>query len=145
MRPFGFTLVEMLIVLALTMLLFGVISTIATNTHPKIQLRAETEVVVQTLRHAQAWTLAQKQDSTWGVYRTASDITLFVGSSYATRDPLYDQVHLFPSGITTSGLTEVVFDLLRGTTSNTGNIVLTSTATSESYTISVNANGVIDY
>ncbi len=144
MLPRGFTLIEMLIVLAILFLLFGVIGSIASNTYPKHSLRAQTDVVVQTLREAQALTLARKQDSTWGVHLTSNNVTLFAGTSYATRNTLYDQVHSIPSGISMSGLTDVVFDALLGTTSQTGTITLISDATSESNTITINANGVIE-
>jgi prepilin-type N-terminal cleavage/methylation domain-containing protein len=140
----GFTLVEMLIVLAIALLLFAVIGSIASNTYPKHSLRAQTDVVIQTLREAQAFTLARKYDSVWGVHLTSSGLTLFAGASYAARNATYDQTHSFPSGITVSGLTDVVFDALRGTTSQTGTITLTSNATSESNAITINANGVIE-
>lgn len=141
----GFTLVEMLIVLAIAFLLFGVIGSIASNTYPKNQLRAQADTVVQTLRTAQSLTIARKNDSVWGVHLTATDMTLFSGIDYPTRDPLYDQVHTFPSGVSVSGLTDVVFNALYGTTSQAGTITVTSDATSESNTITININGVIEH
>jgi prepilin-type N-terminal cleavage/methylation domain-containing protein len=140
----GFTLIEMLIVLAIAFLLFAVIGSIASNTYPKHSLRSQTYVVIQTLRQAQAMTIARKHDSVWGAHLTSNDLTLFVGASYATRNVVYDQTHTFPSGITLSGLSDVVFEAIRGTTTQTGTITLTSTATSESNTITINANGVIE-
>lgn len=145
MRQAGFTLVEMLIVLAIAFLLFGVVGSIASNTYPKNQLRSEMQTVVQTLRQAQALTIARKHDSIWGAHMTSTDVTLFAGSSYATRDTQYDRVHTFPSGISVSGLTDVVFEAFRGTTTQTGTITLTSDATSESVSITINANGVIEH
>lgn len=145
MRQAGFTLVEMVIVLAISLMLFGIIGSIASNTYPKNQLRSEVASVVQTLRQAQALTIARKYDSVWGVHLTSTDSTLFVGSSYATRNTQYDRIHSFPSGVSVSGLTDVVFETLRGTTTQTGTITLTSDATSESVSITINTNGVIEH
>ncbi len=139
----GFTLVELLIVLAISLSLLGVIGTIASNTYPKSQLNAEAGVVMQAIREAQALTLARKEDSRWGVYRTANELILFAGPSYATRDEAFDRTHVFPSGITASGMEEIVFSSLLGTIPQPGTITLTSNATGESVVISINANGVV--
>lgn len=137
----GFTLVELLIVLAIVLLILSLTGTIATNTYPKSQLRANAGLVAQTLREARSYTIARRHESVWGVHLTATDMTLFAGGSYETRNTSYDQVHAFPSGITVSGLNDVVFDALLGTTSQAGTITLTSSATGESMTITVNAQG----
>lgn len=143
-RP-GFTLPELLIVLATAMLLLALTGTIGVNTFPKHQLRSETQTVVQMLRQAQTFTITRREDSVWGVHLTAADATLFAGASYVARDSDHDQVHVLPAGITPSGLTDVIFEALRGITSDTGTITLTADATSESATITINANGVIEH
>lgn len=141
----GFTLIELIIVLAIAMMLFGVIGTIASNTYPKNQLRSEADTVVQTIRQAQVLTLARKYDSVWGVHRTGTDLTLFAGSSYEARNQLYDRVHLFPSGVTSSGLIDVVFDGLRGTTTQIGTMTITSQATAESEVITITQSGLVEH
>jgi hypothetical protein len=71
-------------------------------------------------------------------------VTLFAGSSYASRDTAQDEQHQFPNGISASGLSEVVFQTITGETSNTGTITLTTQATGESESITVSATGLID-
>ena len=140
----GFTLVELVIILAITLLLAATIGVLSSNTLPKNQLINESDTVVETLRRAQALTVAGKQDLPWGVHFTSSDMTLFAGSSYATRDVQYDERHVFPSGLTVTGLTDVVFVSITGDTGNTGTIALTVNATGETKSISVSASGLIE-
>lgn len=143
MNRTGFTLVELLIVFSISMILFGIIGSIASNTYPKNQLRSETQTVVQTIRQAQVLTLARKNDTVWGVHFEGTTMTLFAGSSYQTRDELLDRTHVFASGVIVSGLTDIVFVSLTGTTQQTGQIILSSQATSESLTLTINENGVV--
>jgi prepilin-type N-terminal cleavage/methylation domain-containing protein len=140
----GFTLVELLIVFAIFAILFLIVGSISYNTLPKSQLLAESAVVTQTLRKAQARSVSQRSDSQWGVNITSSTVTLFAGSSYASRDTAQDEQHQCPNGISASGLSEVVFQTITGETSNTGIITLTTQATGESESITVSETGLID-
>lgn len=140
----GFTLIELLIVLAIVLLLAATVSTLSSNTYPKNQLITESEKIVETLRKAQSSTLSGKQDVPWGVHFSATQMTLFAGSSYAARDSQYDEEHLFPDGVTVAGLEDVVFISLTGATTNIGTITLTSDATGETEIISVNASGLAE-
>ena len=140
----GFTLIELIIILAITLLLAATVGTLSSNTFPKNQLINESDTVVQTLHRAQALTIAGKHDLSWGVHLSATQMTLFAGSSYALRNTLYDEEHEFPSGLTVSGLSDVVFVAITGETTNTGTITLTADATSETKIISVNVSGLIE-
>jgi prepilin-type N-terminal cleavage/methylation domain-containing protein len=140
----GFTLVELLIVFAIFAILFLIVGSISYNTLPKSQLLAESAVVTQTLRKAQARSVSQRADSQWGVSISSTTVTLFAGSSYASRDTSLDELHQFPTGISASGLSEVVFQTITGETSNTGTVTLTTQATGESESITVSGAGLID-
>lgn len=141
----GFTLVELLIVFAIALLVLSLTGSIASNTYPKSQLRSHSSAVTQTLREAQAFTITKKHDSVWGVHLTQSNMTLFAGASYATRDTAYDRTHAFPSNITAGGLTDIVFDAFVGTTAQTGTVTLTSLATGEIVNVTVNENGNVEW
>lgn len=139
----GFTLIEMVVVLAILLILFAIVGTIASGTLPKNQLNHEGGFVQETLRRAQALSVAGKQDTVWSVHFTSSTMTLFAGTDYATRDPQYDELHTFPDGLTASGLTDVTFTAPKGTPSTTGSVTLTNDATTQSVTITINAAGRI--
>ena len=139
----GFTLIELVIVMAILLILFAVVGTISSGMLPRNQLSIEGGLIQETLRRAQALTIAGKQDELWGVHFTSSTMTLFGGTSYAMRDIDYDELHSFPAGLTLGGLTDIVFSAPLGETSNTGDVSLTSNSTSEIVTISVNASGLV--
>lgn len=140
----GFTLVELIIILAIFLLLFAIVGSLSSNTLPKSQLLSSAETIVQTLRRAQALSIAGKHDSIWGVYLTTSDITLFAGSSYVTRDAQHDQREVFPAGITVSGISEVVFEAITAEASNPGTITLVADATGQTLVITIHASGLIE-
>jgi prepilin-type N-terminal cleavage/methylation domain-containing protein len=140
----GFSLIELVIVLSIMLMLSAVVGTLASNTLPKSQLQSESEAMVESLRHAQALSIAGKHDQLWGVHLSATTLTLFAGTNYAARDTQYDQVRTLPAGISVSGLADVVFEAITGQTSNTGTITLTAEATSETVSMTVNARGLVE-
>lgn len=82
-------------------------------------------VTAQAMRRAQWEARASNGDTTWGVNVQTGAITLFRGASYATRDADYDDVYVLGSGITPTGLLEVVFDGVQGDPDGTGTLTLT--------------------
>jgi len=140
----GFTLVELLIVLAVFGILFLIVGTISLNSLPKSQLLVSADQAEQTLRRAQALSVDRRADSVWGVHLTAGDMTLFAGETYVGRDVSYDEVTAFPAGISVSGLTDVLFAIRTGKTQNTGAITLTSDATGETEVLVINSAGSVD-
>ena len=92
----GFTLVELLIVIGITMILAAAASPIYGSLQIKAQLNETTSQVIQTLRTAREYSVARYNNSAYGVF---IDITiggndnyiLYQGDSYATRDTSYDR------------------------------------------------------
>ena len=140
----GFTLIELLLVLAIFVMLFAIVGTISLNTLPSTQLTTQTDRVESMLRKAQARTVARHADSVWGVHLTSSEATLFAGTTYASRNIVYDEVLTLPSSIIVSGLSDVIFQYRTGETVNTGTITITHGATGTAKTLTVNATGSID-
>jgi prepilin-type N-terminal cleavage/methylation domain-containing protein len=139
----GFTLVEVMVVVAIVAVLAFLAASLGASSYTKSQLSVETEDLILALRRAQSRTVSGYKDGTWGVHLTASGYTLFKGSTYAGRDSSYDEVHTYPPTITGSGLSDVIFVYRTGKTSNTGTITLTLSVDSTTGTVSVNSNGRI--
>lgn len=134
----GFTLIELLITIAIA-------SAVATMTLPvgmrfyQMQTLDEAAIdMLSALRRAYAHAVFQKNDSAFGVKFLSGSYTLFQGSSYAARTVSEDENVNLSSGLTTSGIDEIVFSKLAGTTSDA---VLTVSLGSDNRNIAVNTKG----
>jgi tartrate dehydratase beta subunit/fumarate hydratase class I family protein len=98
------------------------------------------------MRRAQTYARAVRGDSTWGIQITsASQVVLYKGASYATRDAAFDETIPLSSNISTSFNGEVIFAKLTATPSITGSFTFTSSPTNASRLLSLNAEGMVDY
>jgi len=105
----GFTLLEILLVIGILAILISFLLPIGLNFYKSQQLDTQTQAIIQTLRRAQLKAMAIELDSSFGVYLTDDNYTLFKGNSYTIRDLQYDEVFDLPEIINVSGLSEVVF------------------------------------
>lgn len=110
----GFTLVEILLVIGIFALLISFLVPIGLDFYKSQQLETTSQEMVQTLRRAQLKAMSIDLDSSFGVYLTNNNYTLFKGDSYLTRDSQYDEIFDLPAIINVSGLFEIVFLKLEG-------------------------------
>lgn len=118
----GFSLVEMLIIVAIIAILSGVVIPLFHNYQSKNDLYTSVSQITQALNRAKLLAESGKNSGAWGY--NATNGVLFAGKSYASRDASYDELYDTPSTITASGITEVVFDQLTGRPSQTGSMIL---------------------
>lgn len=137
----GFTLIELMVVIAIFSVITFIAIGVGAGGFTKNQITVEAENLTSILRVAQSRSVSGHQGDVWGVHMTSSDFTLFLGNDYATRDTAYDEVRDLPSGIVASGLTDVVFEIRSGETSNTGTITLTNSDTGDTVTLTINQHG----
>ncbi|MDP2587361.1 MAG: type II secretion system protein [bacterium] len=143
-RARGFTLLELLLSIAIISSLAG----LSLPVYRQFQIKNDVEVAAtttaQTLRRAQTLSQSVQLDDTWGVYVQSGSITLFVGPSYAGRDTSYDELFDVPTTISRSGLQEIVFDRLTGEPQVTGSITFTSVL-GDTQTVILNDKGTVSY
>jgi prepilin-type N-terminal cleavage/methylation domain-containing protein len=141
----GFTLVELVLVIAILALLIIVSLPLAINFYQARQFDVYKNGIVQTLRRAQLKAMSVEADSSFGFYISSDSkkYVLFKGNSYNTRDDAWDEVFELPDNLLISGITEVVFTKLRGIPSDTGNLSLMIDNRTE--TININEMGRINY
>jgi len=139
----GFSLVEMIIVIAIFALLFSVSSSIYNSFKSHSNLELATSSVVEALRLAGSSAQSGKGDSKWGVEIFSDRIAIFKGNTYASRDVAFNESFSFPNGINASGLGEVIFEKLTGATTTFGTIILTNIG--EVKNLNINAKGTITY
>lgn len=142
----GFTLIEVLIAVAI-MAILGLIALSAYNTLTKqVDLDSTSQSIISTLQLARSQTLASEGDTRYGVHFDSGQYVLFAGDTYTAGDPANKVYPLSSSEIylvnLNGGGNEVIFDRIRGTTSQDGSISLRLTETpSRTITIAVDTQG----
>lgn len=139
----GFTLLEILLVVALISAMVGITSPVLVRLQRSNDLQVAQQALVQAHRRSQQLARASKNDQTWGVEAQTGSITTFMGTSYALRDPSYDEVFSISPSITISGVGETVYSKTFVTPSVTGSTTLTGDGVSRITTI--NAEGTVEY
>ena len=152
----GFTVPELLIVMAIGIILTAASVPIYSNFQVKVQLNESTTQAVQTLRVAREYSVSRYKDSAWGVLidiNLAADdgYILYKGDSYATRDVDYDRAFsLDPSlsfinigfGLTGANI-DINFSKGLGVPNNVGSMVMNHSVTG-SKTMVVNSLGAVE-
>jgi prepilin-type N-terminal cleavage/methylation domain-containing protein len=140
----GFTLIELLVVMAIIATIAAMGFGVYKVAQAKNQMALVTNVIAFDLRRAQTESQAVDGDSQWGVQIQNSSITMFEGSSYASRTKSADEVYNLPAGFSFSGATTTVFSKLFGLPQTTGSIIITAPNNATS-TISINPKGTVSY
>lgn len=141
----GFTLIELL----LTVSIISIIGIMSTGFYARFFLQnavANTaDQITADLRKAQMYSMMGKYNltnTTWGVRYGSNTITLFLGSSYATRNAAFDEKYTVSPSVTVSGFTEIVFAKTTGLPIGGITPTIVVSGGSSSRTITVNAQGV---
>lgn len=121
----GVTIVELLLVIAIIAFLGATTIPIASGFLIRNQHRNKTNELITSLSSAKLNSMSGKEGSEWGVSTDSNSITLFKGSSYAARDPSFDQTYSVPASISVTS-DEVVFDVLTGNPDAVASISITS-------------------
>lgn len=124
-RP-GFTLVEVLLTIAILAVLAAMVAPITLDFYRRQQLHTYTQEIIHILRRAQLSAMSIEGDSNFGVYFTADTYILFRGDSYASRAAQHDEVFDLPSAIGVSDLSEIIFLKPEGKSSQSRQIVVTN-------------------
>lgn len=140
----GFTLIEIMLVVALMVAIGGISVPVYQTFQVKNNLDVVSYTIVQTLRRAQLLSQTGAGDTMWGVHIASGSATLFKGADFAGRDASFDEVADISTNIVPSGISDIVYSKLLGETQPPGNIVLT-TPNNDIKTITINAKGTIEY
>ena len=132
LREKAFTLIEILVVIAVITILVAVIVGVYSSFRSKIDLDTNSQMILNTLRLAQSKTLASEGASNYGVHFEQEKCVLFKGNVYnpvAPDNRFYDFSSRLEipvaSGINLNGGgNEVIFDRITGNTFQSGEIKL---------------------
>ena len=123
----AFTLIELLIVIALILILGAMSSPFLSRFIVQTNYETSVDKVVSTLRKAQTYAMNNKNNTVWGVCYTANKIRLYQGSC---TSPTFSEDFEIASTITISGINDTVlattFSRLRGEPSQALTITISS-------------------
>jgi type II secretory pathway pseudopilin PulG len=137
----GFTMVEIVVSMAITILLAGLASFAVARLIANQELNAISGTLVSYLRTAENRALQSEDGISHGVSTSGSKLTLFHGVSYAGRDASLDAITPYPSYLQFSGPSEVVFAKQTGAPSATGAITVSNGT--RSIVITIHTSGAI--
>ncbi len=141
----GFTLLEVLLSVAILGVVAGISLPVMASFNGRNDLDVTTQSIVMQLRRAGTYSRGANNDNQWGVHIQSGGATLFQGTAYASRDTAYDETTTFPSSFSVSGTSDVVFNKVDGSPASSGSITLTNTNSNETRTITFNAKGMVSY
>ena len=137
----GFTLVEVLIVLGLFGVLFGIGLPISLDSYRSYILTSETKNLLSVMRRARSLAVANDHEISHGVSLENDRFVLFQGLSFAGRDPAFDENYPKSPSVTITGFGEIVFSQISGLPNATTTIILKNDLNEQ--TISINEYGTI--
>ncbi len=114
----GFTLMELLVVIALLSVFLGLITSLGMNFYRQQVVNEETTKLENNLKNAQSYAISGKGNSSWGI-RFFEDYYIFFKGDYyyqEGRDEDEDMLFYLPYGVETGGILEIVFDKNTGRT-----------------------------
>jgi prepilin-type N-terminal cleavage/methylation domain-containing protein len=140
----GFTLIELIIVIAL----IGLLVLLAIPFYQSLQLKADLnqvgEKLASDLRRQQTYATSGKGVSAWGVRFNADSYTLFKGISFSLRDPAVDEIVNLPSSVRLFfPMSEVVFGTPLGNASVSGQLILTNLVNNQTLTVDIFSQGLV--
>jgi len=145
-RKGGFTLIEVLLVVALIGLLAGVGLPVFSYIQSKNNLDITGYSLAQALRRAQMLAQNGESEADWGVHIDPASkvITLFQGTNFASRSTEYDETVALAGSLDVSGLNEIVFNAVSGEPALAGTVNL-GMADGSTMQITINAKGAVLY
>lgn len=142
----GFTLMEMLLVIALIGLLGAITIPFYQSMQINVQRQAVGNELIANLHRAKLKAIAAVDDNSWGINIDENNqIIIFKGSNFEARDQNFDETITVPNNIIIEGAArQVIFNKFTGLPSATGTIVLRDT-TGQSQNITITSQGTVDY
>jgi len=108
----GFTLLELMLVIGLMVIFATLTIPYGMDFYRSRAVEEQTRTISNILSRAQSHAITGKEDSNWGVmfFHEQGEYVFFKGVRYSERDTVYDQTFKSSGGVSTEGITEIVFE-----------------------------------
>lgn len=123
-KVFGFTLVEVMLVMALTFVVGVFVSPVGVSFYKSQLLNETSDGLVSALREAQSLSMSGKDNQAFGIYMGEGEYVVFTGDTYASRIVSEDLVFPFATSVSITGPSEVTFSKLTGEPSYEGALIV---------------------
>lgn len=143
----GFTLIEIILVLAIGALLTSFVALSFSKVNEHEVLNTNSDLIVSILNEARSMTLSSVGDTGYGVHFDTEQVVLFRGATYSavsgTNVPTALNSRVALRNISFGGGSNVVFNRLTGATAQSGTLeIYLKSATTTYKTITVSGTGV---
>ena len=146
----GFTLIEIIMVVAITSILGGMAFVSFGKIINYNSIEAQAESVRSHIERARIFTLASKNNSSFGVYFSSTSARVFQGTTFISASSS-DQVYVIDSNQSiininfSGGGSTIYFNKITGEPNATGTIVITSKNNNEDQrTVVIHQTGIVD-
>ena len=139
----GFTLIEIIIVMAIIALLAGLGSFISVDIYRSISFNTDSNYIAAFLKRARSEAINNIDGLPHGIKIMPGEYVIFSGYDFASRDASKDEVISGNSQFSFFGPTEIVFSQLSGNSTASGSLVISNGF--KTATISLNYEGRINF
>jgi prepilin-type N-terminal cleavage/methylation domain-containing protein len=143
----GFTLLELLIVIAIGVIVAGFIFTAFVDYGNEQSFRATVVEMVAITKEARQKTLSAETTTQFGVHFASSSLVVFEGGSYdpaSSSNKIYNFSNVSLTPELSSGGSEVVFARLSGEASATGTIEILNHRSNSTTSILIRGSGLVE-
>lgn len=143
----GFTLIELMIVVALIIMFSSLTLPVGFNFYQESTLKDQARSLENSLRKAQAMAITGRGDSSAGVKIEEGQYRIFEGESFDKRRQEVDIIIPFPVALSASGTDEIVFQKSTGLpilSEEESSTTITLTFGANSQKININSQGKIE-
>lgn len=142
-NQFGLTFIELILVVSILLILALMTPTF----YSKFALQNATsntiDQLVGSLRKAQVYSMVSRQSDSWSVHIDTSNITLYKGNNFSTRNSGFDEKFAISSNVSITNLTDINFARMTGIPNIISSQTVTISSTNSSGSITINTQGVV--